>query len=314
MDKTATTHQSTTVLFETVHGSRCYGLDTPTSDLDIKGILVGPSVWYFGYTSGPEQIELSPDHVLYDLRKFFRLAVAANPTVLELLWTSSEYHRVVHPVGERLLAGRERFLSRRVGQTFGGYAMGQLKRIRSHRRWLLEPPKAPPERASFGLPERTVIPRDQLGAADALLADGRLDEAELTPNFLLLMDRERSYRASRKQWQQYQQWKRQRNPARAALEAKFGYDTKHAMHLVRLLRMGCEIMGNGDFIVKRPDREELLAVRRGVWSYEALVAKAEGLHDALKAATAACELPEEPDDEGLNTWCAELLKLSLKGE
>src|ERR1039458_5020213 len=34
---------------------------------------------------------------------------------------------------------------------------------------------------------------------------------------------------------QYNGWKAQRNPKRAELEAKFGYDTKHAMHLVRLM-------------------------------------------------------------------------------
>ncbi|AEZ66297.1 hypothetical protein phiTE_131 [Pectobacterium phage phiTE] len=36
-----------------------------------------------------------------------------------------------------------------------------------------------------------------------------------------------------------------RNAARHELEEKFGYDTKHAMHLVRLLRMSQEILETG---------------------------------------------------------------------
>jgi predicted nucleotidyltransferase len=123
-------------IFETVHGSRAYGLGTPASDTDVKGIIVGPPRWYFGPSAAPEQIELSADHVRYEVRKFFRLAAAANPTVLELLWTAPEHHRTVTPEGARLLAARELFLSARVAETFGGYALSQLKRIRTHRRWL----------------------------------------------------------------------------------------------------------------------------------------------------------------------------------
>jgi len=45
------------------------------------------------------------------------------------------------------------------------------------------------------------------------------------------------------------------------LEAKFGFDTKHAMHLIRLLRMAREILETGVVHVKRPDAEELSAIR-----------------------------------------------------
>jgi len=302
----------TTTIYETVHGSQCYGLATPESDVDVKGLLIGPAHWYMGFGTSPEQVEHTADYVLYELRKFFRLATAANPTVLELLWTDAEHHRVVTPIGERVLEARERFLSKRVAQTFGGYGLSQLRRIRTHRKWLLDPPKEPPARKTFGLPERTVIPRDQLGAAEALLADGRIDAAELSPNFLAVMDRERSYRAARKQWQQYQQWLKHRNPKRAALEAEFGYDTKHAMHLVRLLRMGREILATGDVRVRRDDREELLGVRRGAWTYDVLIERAEAMHADLAKAKAASALPEAPDEEALNLLCAGLVAAQLE--
>ena len=156
-----------------MHGSNAYGLARAGSDVDVKGVIIGPAAWYFGWTGGPEQIDLSPDHVRYEIRKFFRLAVAANPTVLELLWTRPEDHRMVSLTGERLLAVRETFLSRRVAERFGRYALAQLKRIRTHRTWLLSAPSSAPTRAQFGLPERILLRADQLGAAEALLGRRR---------------------------------------------------------------------------------------------------------------------------------------------
>jgi len=299
------------VLFETVHGSRAYGLATPSSDLDVKGFIVGPRGWYLGFAGGPEQLMPSPDHVHYELRKLFRLAAAANPTALEVLWTDPADHRVVTPEGALVLAARDAFSSRRAAQTFGGYALSQMRRIRTHRQWLLTPPTAPPQRADFGLPERTVIARDQLGAAEAMLRDGRLDADTLSPNFLALMDRERSYRAARKHWQQHQQWLRERNPARGALEAAHGYDTKHAMHLVRLLRMGRELLETGQLILRRPDREELLAIRGGLWSYDELMAQAEAAHAALAAAAEGSPLPAAPDEAALDALCADIVERVL---
>ena len=81
-------------------------------------------------------------------------------------------------------------------------------------------------------------------------------------NFLILLDKERAHKNARLNWEHYQQWKSERNPQRAELEAKFGYDTKHAMHLVRLMRMGREIL-QGGVIVRRPDAKEPPGDSRG---------------------------------------------------
>ena len=43
------------------------------------------------------------------------------------------------------------------------------------------------------------------------------------------------------------------------------------MHLVRLLRMGVEALRDGKILVKRPDAQELLAIRNGAWTYEEVV-------------------------------------------
>ncbi len=301
-----------TLIYETVHGSQAYGLATPTSDVDLKGVLVGPAGWYHGYLGGPEQVELTGDHVRYELRKYFRLAAAANPTVLELLWTPLECHVHTTPAGERLLAAREQFLSLRVKDSFSGYAMSQLGRIKTHRKWVMNPPQKEPQRSDFGLPERAQISRDQLGAVEAMLADRRLEPVDLSTNFLDILERERRYRTARKEWDSYLSWQRTRNPRRSELEARFGYDTKHALHLIRLLRMGLEIVSTGRVLVRRDDRDELLGIKAGALSYDELMARAEGLGQQVHAAAATSPLPAAPDDAALDRLCAEIVADVLK--
>ncbi|MCB9764017.1 MAG: nucleotidyltransferase domain-containing protein [Alphaproteobacteria bacterium] len=302
-----------TLIFETVHGSRAYGTDGPGSDLDLKGVLVGPADWYHGFQESPEQIELHADHVRYELRKFMRLAAGANPTLLELLWTDPSDHRVVTPAGQRLLDAREAFLSARVKDSFGGYAIAQLKRIRTHRRWLLHPPEGEPQREAYGLPPVRAITKDQQGAAEAMLERGTLSRDDIPPNFLELLSQERRYRAARREWQQYRTWVQHRNPARAELEARFGYDTKHALHLVRLLRMGAEILETGRLQVRRPDAEELLAIKRGAWTYDQLMAHADALEARVAQAAEASTLPPNPDLDRLNRLCVEIVEEVLHG-
>lgn len=299
------------LLYETIHGSQAYGLSTPTSDVDYKGILVGPAAWYHGFVGGPEQIELTADHVRFEIRKYFRLAAAANPTVLELLWTDASCHAVCTDLGAELLAARDLFLSLRVKDSFAGYAMSQLQRIKTHRKWVMNPPKKEPTRADFDLPETRLISKDQMGAVEAMLGDGRLEQGDLSTNFLGVLDRERRYKAARKEWESYQGWLKTRNPKRSALEAEYGYDTKHGMHLVRLLRMGCEIVETGRVQVRREDREELLSIRGGAWSYDRLIEHAEALHARAEAAVPRSPLPPAPDEAALDALCTRLVGQAL---
>ena len=287
---------TTTLIYETVHGSRAYGLAREGSDTDLKGVIVGPKRWYFGFRGGPEQVEHDADHVWLEVRKFLRLAVANNPTILELLFTDAADHRTVTTAGSRLLEAAPGLLSKRVADTFGGYARGQLARIRTHRRWLLSPPTEAPRREAFGLPPKAPVSRDQLGAAEAMLADGTLAAGSLSNGFQALLAKEKRYRAAQQEWTQYRQWQKHRNPTRAALEKEHGYDTKHAMHLVRLLRMAVEILERGEVRVRRPDREELLAVRDGCWSYDTLVEHADTLAEQVRHAATRSSLPDTPDE------------------
>ena len=125
-------------------------------------------------------------------------------------------------------------------------------------------------------------------------------------NFLELLDKERAHKAARTNWENYQRWKRERNPARAQLEAKYGYDTKHAMHLVRLLRMGREILQGKGVLVRRPDAEELLDIRNGSLTYDELVEYAERESAAMAADVETSRLPHAPDRYAIDKLCVDL--------
>lgn len=270
-----------------------------------------------------------------------------------MLHTDPADHFIVDPIGEIILDHKDDFLSKKIKHTFLGYSVSQLKRIQTHKRWIMNPPKKNPARADLGLPEQTLIPTDQLMAAQAevqkeldrfqfdflegleesakigiraTMAE-MLAELEITSdqhwmsaarkiglgdNLIEIMQKERQYSAAKREWDQYQNWKKTRNPMRAALEEKYGYDTKHVYHLVRLIRMCREVLLTGKVIVKRPDREELLAIRNGAWSYEQLMNFAETEEIELnKLYITSTTLPKTPNKAQLDKLLIELVEKSL---
>jgi predicted nucleotidyltransferase len=300
-------------IFLTRAGSHAYGLATPESDLDLRGVVIPPKEYFLGFARHFEQAEsCEPDLVLYDIRKFFVLAAACNPSIIELLWTDAEDHLLVVSLGRRLPDHRSLFLSRRVRRTFSGYAVAQLKRIKTHRRWLIQPPTHKPTRAEFGLPATSLLSADILGAIEAVERQAAQNLSAFPAYVMDLYQRERAYRNALCEWQQYEHWKRHRNPKRAELEAKTGYDSKHAMHLVRLMRSCREILTTGQVIVRRPDREELLAIHDGAWSYEQLIQWSEHEDQALDVIAAHSPLPEAPDSQKLDALCIAMVEEAIE--
>ncbi len=110
-----------------------------------------------------------------------------------------------------------------------------------------------------------------------------------------------------KHWKSYLGWRDTRNPKRRELEARYGYDTKHAHHLVRLLRMGIEVLSTGELTVRRPDATELLAIRNGAWSYERLEGYAEEMMEKMDEADQASDLPKQPNRVWLDGECQDMI-------
>lgn len=98
---------------------------------------------------------------------------------------------------------------------------------------------------------------------------------------------------------------------RATTIEKFGYDTKGAMHLVRLLTMANEILTEGEVIVHRPDRAYLLDIRKGTYSLDEIKERYRELDEKIIEANKNTTLPEEPNYQKVNEWLVSAHKRSL---
>lgn len=92
----------------------------------------------------------------------------------------------------------------------------------------------------------------------------------------------------------------------------FGFDTKNAMHLIRLLRMGKEIMQNGEINVYRNDRLDLLKIRNGERTLNDITDEANSLFYEIHTLYLKTSIPTEPDFHKINNWLIKIEKESLE--
>lgn len=117
-------------------GSHAYGLAHEGSDVDVRGVYILPTEVFLGLavripTKAPQTLSTKlPDATWYELGHFCHLGLQANPNILELLYTDSNDILVTSPTGEVLRELRRAFLSRRIGVAYGGFAVGQRKRLK----------------------------------------------------------------------------------------------------------------------------------------------------------------------------------------
>ena len=271
-------------------GSQAHGLATPESDEDSRGVCIPPERFLLGLSKFEQWQSDDGDHVIYSLQKFVRLALDGNPNIVETLFVEEQDRLVVHPLATRLLETRESFLSRQVGLKFGRYAIHQLGRLERHHRWLTQAPPEMPEPQDFGAVLRENGPKFPDTAS------------------------ERAFRAAVKHHRAYREWRQNRNPKRAELELAHGYDTKHAMHLCRLLKMGIEILTHREVWVRRPDADWLRGVRQGSFTYDELLEWARTRERELNKAEKNSSLPERPDFEAAETLVVELTRSFLRAQ
>ncbi len=116
-------------------GSKAFGLATDKSDDDLRGIYLPPARLAWSLYQLPEQIEAqdeTKDEVYWELDKFVRLALKANPNVLETLWTPLVIK--ADEVAEKLRSIRKAFLSKHLFKTYSGYVLSQFRRMENARK------------------------------------------------------------------------------------------------------------------------------------------------------------------------------------
>jgi len=165
--------------------------------------------------------------------------------------------------------------------------------------------------ASFLIPEQQKLAMEwlQLGIKSQCNSFTSLGTTYIKDEYIDQAQRELKYFDAFQEWKQYEEWKKTRNKKRADLEKKFGYDTKHSMHLVRLLKMAKEGLSKGQIFVDRThiDAEELKEIRNGSWSYEQVEEYAIQQDKELNKLYLISNLPKVPDREKISVLCMKLV-------
>ena len=120
------------MILECVAGSHLYGLNTPSSDFDKRGIYL-EDVRDVLNINGRQNGEISDDKQdikYYSLGKFVKLASECNPNIIELLWVPKKAILYKSPLYDELVSHRDWFMSKRALYTFKGYAYAQIQRAK----------------------------------------------------------------------------------------------------------------------------------------------------------------------------------------
>lgn len=134
------------IMFLCFGGSYSYGLNTETSDIDIRGVCFPPidNLTGFGFVnkssdpavifgdSGFEQYtETKTDTTIYSIYKLIRLLYKCNPNTIEMLGCKPEHYCNVSSAGHYFLKNGNVFLSKMAYRSFAEYARGQFQRLKN---------------------------------------------------------------------------------------------------------------------------------------------------------------------------------------
>lgn len=111
------------IIYRCQVGSKAFGLASDDSDDDLRGIFLPPARLHWSLRRLPEQLEFADqerNEVYWELEKFLRLALKANPNVLETLWTPLVL--LADETAQELRLMRQAFLSKHVYKTYSGIA------------------------------------------------------------------------------------------------------------------------------------------------------------------------------------------------
>ncbi|RMZ58699.1 nucleotidyltransferase [Chryseobacterium nematophagum] len=102
-----------------------------------------------------------------------------------------------------------------------------------------------------------------------------------------------------KDYREYWKWVSERNEDRYNVNQKHGqnYDSKNMMHTIRLLQSCEQIFKTNSLHIRVENREELLDIKAGNWSYENVMKKAEDLIQSIEYYHSISTLPDYPNSE-----------------
>ncbi len=298
-------------ILEIIVGSHLYGTQTPTSDLDYSGIFLPTEEFVLGFQR-VEEVSLSQkdkdaagkntpnaiDRTFYEFRKFVKLALENNPNILEQLFVNEANIIYINTVGRALLAQRHRFLHKGLLPKFKGYAFSQKHKmiIRTDKfhelqnalTYLTDYPE--PKTILVELKNK-LLPFMKFNQDYCVIGDLNLPKSIYVKKAVNMIEERLSKVGNRKD-----------------LVTKYGFDTKFASHLIRLLLECRELISQGDLNFPLSYKETILDIKRGQWTIKEVLDYSEQLEAEIDLAVNKSELPNKPRFDEIEKFTINLLR------
>lgn len=303
------------IILLTTGGSHAYGTDTPKSDLDIRGITLNSAEEILTMNYNDKPIEDRPtDTVIYFLKQIISLLLNCNPNTIEILGTKEEHLFICSEEGRLLRANADLFLSKKAAASFGGYAIAQLRRLQNALARDSYPQKEKEkhilssiQKQLLTLPER--YKEITKGALNLYLDSSTKEDfdKEIFMDIALkhypLRDFKNIYSDMNNVLQDYDKLNH-RNSKKDELHLN-----KHAMHLIRLLIMGKEILeGKGIHTYREKEIPLLMDIRNGSFNYNEIFEMVDKFDKEFKYAAENTILPDEPDYDSVQELLIQINK------
>ncbi len=294
-------HLGKNIIILTTAGSIAYGTNIVTSDIDIWGVTIETKRDIMGLSSFEQFEDRTTDTVIYGLKKFVALCLNSNPNVLEILGTRPEHLLIITKEGQLLRDNVDLFLSKKAIQSFGNYATAQLRRLQNA---LARDsyPQAEKEQhilnSISGQMDHLKRTYKSFTGSEINLFIDQTDKPDMDTEIFIdinlkhypLRDFKNIYAEMHNIVKDYSKLNH-RNSKKDEVHLH-----KHAMHLIRLLVTGTEILeGKGVNTYREKERDFFLDIRKGKYSYDEIFRMVGEYERRFKSAAENTSLPDQPD-------------------
>lgn len=312
------------IILLTTGGSHAYGTnidtDEHTSDFDVRGI----------YLNSPKEILTmkcankpfthdETDTTIYPLKQMIELLTNVNPNTIEILGTREDQIFILTESGKLLRDNADLFLSQKASLGFGGYATAQLRRLQNALARDSYPQTEKEKHILQSIERNMQTFQDKYqplceNELSLFIADSNKEnyDNEIFLNMNIHNYPLRDIKAMLSEMnnivKDYSKLNH-RNSKKDELHLN-----KHAMHLVRLLLMGTEILeGKGINTYRENDREFLLDIRNGKYTYNEIFECVDELQTKFEYAEKNSPLPKKPDQNKIDELVIEINNRLLGG-
>lgn len=305
-------------------GSHAYGMDLPSSDLDIRGITLNSKMDILTNQNFEQFVNEETDTTIYSFNKIISLLSNVNPNTIEMLGLKPEHYLYIHPIGQELLDNKKIFLSKRAAHSFGGYASAQLRRLDNKAVRLVNQEQREHHIINSILSAKDTFPDKYFYHNEdsiRLYIDKAVQDGYDTEIFMDVNLNHYPLRDYKSMWSEMHNIVKDyskigKRNQRAIEHNKLG---KHSAHLIRLYMMALDILEREEIVTYREKEHNLLMdIRNGKYLDEnrqpipEFYEMVDDFEKRLDYAKENTSLPDNPDYNKINEFVASVNERIVK--